>query len=173
MVVKLFATVSTFYALLVSPLWSAFGNAFASNDFEWVKRTFNRIIRFIFLLAIGYVLLIIVAPFILKIWVHMDIHDYVLISCCSLYFIIQNIESTYVYLFNGSGRRKYIKLQRNMMIYGALVNIPLVVLFAGLWGWGLFSIFIANLVALVPRTVIYVIKGNILLKEGISTEKNK
>jgi len=164
LVVKLFATISVLYTLIVSPMWSAFGNAFANNDLEWVSRTFAKMSKLLYGAALLYGLLIIIAPFIFKIWASMDIHDYLLISCCGVYYIIQNIESTYVYLFNGSGRREYIKLQRNMMIFGALVNIPLVILFSGYLGFGLYSIFIANLTALLPRVLIYRFQGRRLLK---------
>ena len=171
LVVKLFGVLSSFYVLLISPLWSAFGNAYASNDYVWVNGVFRRITKLFSLFIIAYIVLTFISPLVFKIWAHMEINDYLLISLCTIFFIFQNVESTYAYLFNGTGRKKYVKLQRNLMIYGAIVNIPLVVLFSGYWGWGLYSVFVANLVALIPRAAIYIYQGEKLLRNGLSNTK--
>ena len=161
--IKLFGALSSFYILLISPLWSAFGNAFSNNDFEWVIRVFRKVSRLFVMFVSAYIVLLFFAPMILKIWAGLHVDDYFLLSCCCFLFVIQNIESTYAYLFNGTGQIKYVKLQRNMMIYGAFVNIPLVVLLAGIWEWGLFSVFVANIIAVFPRVLIYSYQGKKLL----------
>ena len=165
---RLFGVISTFYVLLISPLWSAFGNAYANNENDWVKQVFRRVSKMFVLFVFAYLVLLLAAPFVFKIWTGMEINDYILISFCAVYFIVQNIESTYAYLFNGTGRKKYVKLQRNLMIYGAIVNVPLVAIFAGYLGWGLFSVFAANLVAIVPRCIIYIYNGEKLLTNGLN-----
>lgn len=168
LLIKVFGSVSAFYILLISPLWSAFGNAYACNDLNWIKRVFKKVLKLFYIFLLAYCVLIILSPSIFKLWTRIEINDYVLISFCGTYFLLQNIESTYAYLFNGTGRKKYVILQRNMMLYGALVNIPLIVLFSGYYGMGLYSVFLANLTALIPRTIIYIYKGSKLLNKGLN-----
>lgn len=168
LLIKVFGSISAFYMLLISPLWSAFGNAYACNDLDWIKRVFKKIFKLFYIFLIAYIVLAIFSPYIYMVWAGIEINDYVIISVCGLYFLIQNIESTYANLFNGTGRNEYVILQRNMMLYGALVNIPLIVLFSGYYGMGLYSVFLANLTALIPRTITYIFKGSKLLNKGLN-----
>lgn len=166
-IAKLFGALSAFYILLISPLWSAFGNAYANNDFDWVKNVFKKVSKMFYLFVLAYILLVMFSPFVIKLWTGMSINDYLLISCCGFYFIVQNLESTYAYLFNGTGRKKYVKLQRNMMICGAALNIPCVIFFVSVLGWGLYSVIIANIIALLPSAIVYIVQGNRLLENRL------
>ena len=149
---KLFSTFGTAFTLVVAPLWSAFAEAYALKDTKWIKMALNKILKYYIFIACGMLILVPFGSQIVLIWTKLKIENQGLFLTCAIYFIVQNFMMIFSFLFNAMG---IIKLQRNMAIYGALVNIPLILLFVNVFDWGLSSILIANTCAIIPAIFIY------------------
>lgn len=167
LVYKIFSSISMLFVLVMTPLWSAFGNAYNQNDFNWIERMFNKIKYFYLIILLVYIVLIISGRYIIKIWAGLDIDNSLLYMFTALYFIIQNYMMIYAYLFNGCGE---FKIQRNMAIYGALVNIPIILFLVNIMKLGLPSVLIANTIAIIPSVIIYPLRKKQIL--NASKRKN-
>ena len=70
---QMFGLINTVLSMALSPLWPAYGEAFARGDHDWVKRTFYRSLALaIGVAAVASSLLVIAGPWLLKLWVGMD-----------------------------------------------------------------------------------------------------
>lgn len=161
---KLFSTVSVLFTLVMTPMWSAFANAYNTGAFNWIITTMRKLKNMYMIVFIIYIILIFVAKPIIRIWTGVEISDYKMFICCALYFCIQNYMMIYAYLFNATGDKSLIKLQRNIAIYGALVNIPAIVILVKFFNMGLHSILIGNTIAVLPILFIYPRRAALLFK---------
>lgn len=152
LVYKIFATFSTLFTIVVTPMWSAFGNAYNLNDFDWIKNVFGKIKKTYIIVVFVYILMIIFVKFIVRIWTGVKVDDIWLFITTGLYFIVQNYMMIYAFLFNGMG---IIKIQRNMAIFGAIVNIPITLLLIKVFNMGLSSVLIGNIFAIIPSLYLY------------------
>lgn len=149
---KLFSTFGTVFTLMVTPLWSSIGEAYHLNDFIWIKNTMKRVLKFYLLIVFGMVILVPFGSEIIFLWTKLRVENYYLFISIAVYFIVQNFMMIYSFLFNGMG---IVKLQRNMAIYGAIVNIPVILFLVKVLHWGLQSVLIANTIAILPSLFLY------------------
>lgn len=149
---KLFSSLGTAFTLVVTPLWASFGDAYHKNDFIWIKSTLYKVLKFYLFIVIGMILLVPFSSKIIFLWTDLRIQNNLLFITTAIYFIVQNFMMIFSFLFNGMG---LIKIQRNIAIYGALINIPLVYLMVKVFSMGLHSVLIANTIAILPAIVIY------------------
>ncbi|MFN2424620.1 MAG: polysaccharide biosynthesis protein, partial [Cryomorphaceae bacterium] len=52
---RYFNFAAVFFALITTPFWSAFTDAFIKRDMEWIRRMVRRLLRIWLLLALGCV----------------------------------------------------------------------------------------------------------------------
>lgn len=160
LVYKIYATVGTLFTLMMTPVWSAFANAYYKNDFTWIDKMLKRLLKYYILFLLLYLVLIPIGPFIVRIWSGVEVNSWDLYIVSSLYYIIQSFMTIYAFLFNGMGE---IKIQRNMAVFGALVNIPVAYILIRYFDMGPSAAIIGNIVAIVPSIWLYPIKAKRLL----------
>ena len=129
---KLFSTVYMATVIIITPLWSAFTDAYTQKDFKWMQSTYNRIskIWFVFI-PISFVILAL-SPWIFKLWVGDNVNIPMNISLAMvIYVLLLSRSNLSMFLINGTG-----KLMIQMIIYisGALISIPLMILFSRNYG---------------------------------------
>lgn len=66
---KLFNVVTMGFGIIVTPLWSAFTDAYVRKEFDWIKKTLADMKRIWLLTSIGAVLILILSPFLYDLWV--------------------------------------------------------------------------------------------------------
>jgi O-antigen/teichoic acid export membrane protein len=161
-----YGSLSMIFAIIISPFWSAFTEAWVKKDIGWIKNIMRNLIKsWVGLLIIG-LLMVVFSKAILKLWIGNDIEiTYKLSFIILAYFMISAWNGIYSTLLNGIGK---VKLQLYIGVITALLNIPLSI-FLGTY-IGLEGILIANIIIAIPGLIIYPIQYKKLIngkKDGI------
>jgi O-antigen/teichoic acid export membrane protein len=126
-VFKYFSVLTMIWGIVLSPLWSAFTQAQALNDYKWMRRTLKKLNKM--LLASIFILLImsILARPVIKIWTG----DKVLVNTqmiwiFALYTLISIWNNIYAIFLNGISK---INIQIITSIIASIINIPLAFVF--------------------------------------------
>jgi len=120
---KLFSVILMIFMLVITPFWSAFTEAYVKDDYAWIKTAIAKINKLWVVLSVMSVLMLITSPWLYKIWLGKSIIvPFSLSVAMCLYMISLIWQATHVQLLNGTGK---IKLQFYLVIFSAIVNIPL------------------------------------------------
>lgn len=119
-------------SMMVDPLWSAFTDAYVIKDFDWMKRTYHKLLRVFGLAILVVALLVILYPIAFNLWLgdRVIIHLSMIIIVAA-YVIIMIWQSIHSSLLNGTG---CITLSVYYSMIMALLNIPLALLLGKLFG---------------------------------------
>jgi O-antigen/teichoic acid export membrane protein len=126
-VFKLFSIFTVAFGVIISPLWSAFTEANAKNDFIWMKATIRKLNLLFSVVILGLVLMLFVYQPILDIWLPADnriVPPFNLILALSMFVVISIWNNIYSFFLNGVG---IVKMQITTAVIGALINAPLAV----------------------------------------------
>lgn len=160
---SVYNTGGSIFSLLLISLWSAVTYAADKNEFKWIQREIIKLRKLWILFSIGVVVVSLLFNEIIHLWLGKNgqYYESQLIFIFAVFSIFQTFGSIYVNVANGLGR---IKLQIISSIIGAVVNIPLSILFAKSLGLGLVGIKFATIICclgsmfLVPIDIIHYLK---------------
>jgi len=111
------------YTILLSPLWPAFTDAYTKKDYTWMKNIYKKMSMVFFVSAIAVIVMMLVSPYIYKIWVGKDIAIPILMTISvGIYMIIHSWNELQIILINGIG---FVKLQSFVTMIGLVVHVPL------------------------------------------------
>lgn len=114
------------WSIMTTPIWAAVTDAIAKGDFNWIRNTQKRYLKLLMFFIIGGVLMVVVSPWVYKIWIGDSVSITPLLSVfVFLYIWVMMYGNVYVSILNGAGKL-------NLQMYSCLVS-PLVFL-------GVFSI---------------------------------
>ena len=65
---KLFSVVILISSIILTPFWSAFTDAYAKNDFDWIKLTLKKMYQYFWGVCVFSIILLFSSPLIFKIW---------------------------------------------------------------------------------------------------------
>lgn len=127
---KLFAIVTMGFGIVVTPMWSAFTDAYVREEYGWIKNTLAKMRKIWFLAILASVGILFASPFLYQVWVgdSVDVPFELSIAMC-LYVIVAIWQTMHVFFLNGIGK---IKLQLYLVTSTAIINIPLAILL-GKW----------------------------------------
>lgn len=133
------------WSIITTPIWAAVTDAVVKGDFIWIKRVEKRYIRLLFLFTICGILMLIVSPWIYKIW----IGDKVMITPILSIFVLLYIEvmmfgNVYVSILNGAGK---LNLQMYSCIVSPLVFLGVFFLCRKVFNLGVISVLIASILS--------------------------
>lgn len=100
---KLFLIVPMLFSLLLTPLWPAYTEAFASGDTQWAKRIFLKSMRWALLISIpSACLLVIFGGKIIEIWVgYESVPSTSLLIGCAIWLILMTVGNALGVFLNG------------------------------------------------------------------------
>ena len=144
------------FAIIITPFWSAFTNAYANKDFRWIISNIKKI-RIIWIgLSVAALLLFLTSDSIYKLWINSRISIPKSLSFSMfLYVIIFMWQTLHVYFLNGVG---IIRLQLILVTISALINIPLAIYLGKIYG--LSGIISANTIVFFIMGIIFTIQYN-------------
>jgi O-antigen/teichoic acid export membrane protein len=120
------------FAIVITPFWSAFTDAFVLNDFDWIKRAIKKIQFLWLLLTVLIVFLFIADRFFINLWVGPQIKFTSLLSfSLALYFIVYVWQTTYTQFLNGVSK---LRVQLVCLLISTSIHIPLALFLAKLIG---------------------------------------
>jgi O-antigen/teichoic acid export membrane protein len=122
---KLFSVFLLGFDIIMAPFWSAFTDAYARNDFQWIKAVMIKMRYLWILITLGAVILFFISGFIYKIWLNNTITVPKSLSLAmAIYIAAYTWQTIHVYFLNGINK---IRLQLYLVIISAIINIPLAI----------------------------------------------
>ena len=158
---KLFSVILMFFMVVVTPLWSAFTEAYVQNDYGWIKNALAKIHKLWLGLSACSIVLLMVSPWVYSAWVGQAVTVPAVLSAAMCLYVIAFVwQGMYLQLLNGTGK---IKLQLYLGIAGAVVNIPLSVLLGRLLGPA--GVTLANVVIFIVMGIFFSIQTKKLVNQ--------
>jgi O-antigen/teichoic acid export membrane protein len=150
---RFYSSIQGVFFIVITPFWSAFTEANARKDFEWIRRAIKKLLIVWAVFSVGVIVLWILSPFIFELWVGKSV---VIPSMLSLQFaffvIIITWTNLFVFYINGVGK---IRLQLIIAMIQLIFNIPLAILLAKNLNLGLSGVIMAtNISLLLPAILI-------------------
>lgn len=164
---KLFSAVIMVHTIIVTPLWSAYTEAYINGDIAWIKKLMLKLNILMVPIIICVIILVLLSDKIFKIWLGNTIaFPKYLIGFMALYTIISVWNNIYSYFLNGIGN---LNLQMYTAIVGSIINIPLSVLFCKYFNFGNSGVILGTFISLSIFAIVGPIQTFYLLKK---MEKN-
>ena len=151
---RLFTAFTMGFSVVMTPMWSAFTDAWHKSEFTWVNKTVNRLIQlwFLFILASAGVLYFV--DDIYSFWLKGKVEIPFVISLLMAIVVLLNLWNTIFSTFlNGIGK---LKLQLYFSIISALINVPLAIWLGR--RYGIEGLLMANLIIGFVGAIVYFIQ---------------
>jgi len=139
------------FIIVVQPLWSAVTDAYSKNDFKWIKNIMIKLRKIWFLSAVMTLLMLIISPFIFKLWLADQVKISILLSLSwTLFIIIRNYTSIYTQFINGVGK---LKIQLIITLFSIIFNIPASIFLAKYVGMGISGVITATTISVLISSI--------------------
>ncbi len=139
---KYFSIATMAYTILITPFWSSFTEAYAKKDFDWIKKTVTNIQKIWLLVPLALIVMVVSANWFYKIWVGGTVQVPILLTITMAVFVaMTTYNMVYVNFINGVGK---IKIQLITSIISMLINIPISIVFAKYFNWGITGVMLAT-----------------------------
>ncbi|KUO61715.1 polysaccharide biosynthesis protein [bacterium BRH_c32] len=139
---KYFSILMMGFSIIIAPFWSAFTEAWAKKDIDWIKNIMDKLIKMWFLFVLIGIIMLLSSKFLYKLWVGESISIPFEISVLTMIWALINIfNGIFSQFLNGVGK---IKLQLFIGIGIALTNVPLTLVLGKLFG--ITGVLLANVV---------------------------
>ena len=149
---KYFNVLYSVAIIIITPIWSAFTDAYKKNDIKWIKDILKKYNLLILLVSVAAVILLIISPLVYKIWIKDNVQiPFILSSAMALYIIVLVIGNTYMYMINGIGT---ISMQLIIYLCFALISWPAITFCTrhlGVYGALIFPTIVYTLQAIFAR----------------------
>lgn len=131
---KCFNIINTVYVSLISPLLSGYTAAYAQKNYYWIKNALKKnLILFIIFALLAIIACLFFKP-VMHVWIHKDLeYEYGLIALMTMYFIVLMFSHIFSTFLTGIG---VIKETTIVTVIGAIINIPVSIILAKNFGWG-------------------------------------
>ena len=160
LVQRLFLFLNLLHFVVLTPLWSAYTEAIASNDISWIKRVLRDSVLFsVFLFTIGSLFLYFLGKPIIFLWTKKTITNPPLFAFMGLWMFITGWVNCFSVFLNGVGK---LKIQTILLIIGAIIYIPLSLHLAS--RIGVIGICLAGTLAWIPLAISNPIQSFIFIK---------
>lgn len=148
---KYFTPVTIIFNIISAPLWSAYTEAYAQNDMQWIKKITGKMLRFWILIFIGVIPMVLLSNFIYKIWIGESIHvSFGITVFMALFALLSTFNQIFGNFINGIGK---LRLAFYLTIFTAIINIPLCIFLAKYAGLGSAGIILASSISLLPDLI--------------------
>jgi O-antigen/teichoic acid export membrane protein len=165
---RVFSLAFNIMVIMIAPYWSSFTDAYTKRDFEWMKRSMEKLQRMFLWFLIAQLLILVLSPVIYYIMVNHWIEDadnlltisfFMSLSVC-LYVCINCWTSIYIYPLNGIGK---VRVQTFSSIVEVILLVPVAWLFNHYWGAP--GIVVAPVVIYLPRMIWAPVQVHRLIKQ--------
>ena len=120
---KFFNIAYSVMAIILTPFWTAFTEAYHKQDYRWMRKTKTVLERIWLLEIIAVILMVLLSSWFYKVWVGDSVSiDIMLSVCMAIFMLAQSIGSVYMNLINGIGT---IRIQLIVYVVFAIISLPL------------------------------------------------
>lgn len=115
------------FNIIMAPLWSAYNDAYAKNDYTWMKSIYDRLIKINVIVFLGVIIMITVSPIVYEMWIGDTVSIPLVVSILvGLYIVCQTISTMHASILNGMGIIKVQIIQaalQGVLFVGAILVI--------------------------------------------------
>lgn len=157
------------FNIIMVPLWTAYTDAIAKDDFVWMRSVYKRLVKFNIYIILGLLLMILLSPIVYRLWVgkSVDIPFWVSVMI-GLYMMCQTISTLHATLLNGMNT---IKLETIQAIMQGVIFVGSIIIIGK--GLDLINILIIMLITAIIPTIILPIQVNLILDKKAKGIWNK
>lgn len=149
---KYFNIVSMGLSLILMPYWSSITEAYAKEDFDWIRRSMKNLFRISLLSILAIIVLVFFSNQFYEFWIGTKVVvPFSLSIYMAIYFAVTIFYAPFTHFINGTGK---VKLQMYAIISTAVINIPLSVFFAKTMEFGVSGVIIATICCLLPHVLL-------------------
>lgn len=168
---QLFSYALLAYTIIITPLWSAYTEAWKMGRVDWIKNTMNRMKMIFACFTVGSVLLAFASPLVFRIWIgpKADVPVIMAMAVATMVLLDMWIR-IFDFFINGVGK---IRVQMIVNIVMACVNIPLAYVFAVVCNMGAIGVVIASIISYGVSAVVSPLQAKMILNGSAKGIWNK
>lgn len=143
---KLFGIFTMLFSLITAALWTAYSDAYARGDYNWLKTTLSKQLKTVLLFSVAAMFLAAIGPWVVQLWIGQtfDLQHSVYFWFAAM--VIINIwTATYAVIANATG---ILNVQVATAVIAAIINVPLSYWFIEKLGYGMEGVVIATIISL-------------------------
>ncbi|MFD2525444.1 lipopolysaccharide biosynthesis protein [Flavihumibacter stibioxidans] len=166
---KLFSVVTILLTIAITPFWSAFTDAYAKDDFVWIRSVVKKIRKFWMIVSLGAAMLLLISPVVYKLWIGDAVSIPFSLSMVVFFNVLGNAwVASHCYFLNGVGK---IRLQLVMYLICIVVNIPLSIFLGRIWG--IQGVVMSNILIHLLMSVVFYIQTEKIINKNATGIWNK
>jgi O-antigen/teichoic acid export membrane protein len=161
-VYKFFQLVVTFSVIVQDPLWALYTDAFQRKDYKWIKGTLKRLNKLFLLLIFFIIVLFFVSKPLIKFWLQKELNiSNNLLLFMAIFIVVRVYGIIFMNFLNSIGK---VKIQMWLYVFGAIINIPLSILFVTSLNLGSTGVIVGTIISIISLSLILPIQTHQILK---------
>ncbi len=153
---KYFSLITMGFAIITTPFWTAYTDAYHKHDFAWIKRITKKLSFFWILLVFAVIAMIFCADFFYKIWLGGEIKiPFRLSVSMGAWVLISTWTSIFGNFLSGVGKIRLSLYHSFAMI---IINIPLCIFLAKYLNMGSTGVIIGTCICVLPQVLMHPIQ---------------
>lgn len=153
---KYFSIITMGFAIITTPFWTAYTDAYHKGDYEWIQRITKKLIRFWMLMAGGVALMLLFANRFYKLWIGSEIKiPFMLSATMAFWILIATWTSIFGNFLSGVGKIRLSLYHSFAMI---VINIPLSIFLAKYLNLGSSGVIIGTCICVLPQVFLHPIQ---------------
>ena len=129
---KIFSIAEMVVMIVLTPIWSAYTDAYTRKDFAWMKRSSAKLEKMGFLCFPVLAMLTIISPIVFNIWLDDSVKTSIYVSGALAFFTFCKIMGNiYMHQINGTGK---VRIQLITYAIIAIIAIPMMIYSCREWG---------------------------------------
>lgn len=166
---KIFSVVEMAIMIILTPIWSAYTDAYTRKDFTWMKHCTTKLEKMGLITFPILILFTIMSPFIFKLWLGDKVEASIYVSAAVAFFTFCKIMGAiYMHQINGTG-----KVRIQLITYSIIALFAIPVMIYSCRRWGLAGIVIVPSVAFFVQLAICRIQLNKIIAQTATGIWNK
>ncbi len=162
-VYKLFQVVITISVIAQDPFWALYTDAYQKKDYKWIKQTLNRLNKLFFVFVFIAIGLFFASESIIKFWVQRDLNiSKNLLLFMAIFVLVRVYGIIFMNFLNSIGK---VKLQMWLYILGAIINIPISIIFVTKFNLGSSGVILGTICSIASLSIVLPIQSYKILKK--------
>lgn len=146
LIFKVFSVITFAHALISTPLWSAYTDAYHREDISWIRNMLGKQLTLFVGVVLGILILCGLVEWIIAIWIPIPIEiSKSLVVAVAVFFIVSVWNNIFAMILNGIGKTSG---QLYTALAAMLLNIPLAIFFVKVIGMGPSGVIFAAAISL-------------------------
>lgn len=160
---KIFKIFFIISAIILGPFWALFTDAYIKKDKDWIINSFNKFMMLYILMAIILMIVGYNLNLIIKLWIGRDLQIPNILIIFNIIFVLEKVYGDiYMTFLNSIGQ---IREQLLLYLIGALINIPMSILFITKFDMGAEGVLLATIISMIGLAVVMPIQAKRIVKK--------